>query len=101
MQTQSADMTEEQPILTGFVREPEGGAAVAGESGREKVRHLPTIVVGCLACGAMLRILCFVLGENTGGDALARAAITAEWMQHFSPRLNFEPWLPFHFWLMA
>lgn len=51
--------------------------------------------------GAFLRIAFFFLAENNGGDALARAALTAEWLRHPSFQLNFEPWLPFHFWLMG
>jgi Dolichyl-phosphate-mannose-protein mannosyltransferase len=54
-----------------------------------------------LSAGAFLRILFFFLGENNGGDALARVAMTAEWLQHPGLRLDFEPWLPLHFWLMA
>lgn len=51
--------------------------------------------------GAVLRIAFFALGQNNGGDALARAALTADFLKHPGLRLNFEPWLPFHFWLMA
>lgn len=56
-----------------------------------------------LAIGALLRILCFFLAANNGGDALARAAVTAGWLQHPSFSLEFAGphWLPIHFWMMA
>lgn len=51
--------------------------------------------------GAGLRLVFFFFAENNGGDALARAAMTAGWLKHPGSLLNFEPWLPVHFWLMA
>src|SRR5207248_2286335 len=77
-----------------------------GESSRNPVvlvpqRRLSAAVAWIVLAGAALRLIFFFLGENNGGDALARAAMTAEWLQHPSFRLNFEPWLPLHFWLMA
>lgn len=61
----------------------------------------PRKVWWILIVGALVRLTSFFFGENNGGDALARAAMTASWLQHPSFRLNFEPWLPIHFWLMA
>lgn len=54
----------------------------------------------CLAAG-LLRICSFPLSENAGGDALARAALTAQWAQHPGLRMHFHVWLPVHFWLIA
>jgi 4-amino-4-deoxy-L-arabinose transferase-like glycosyltransferase len=62
---------------------------------------VPDEVWWILFVGAVLRVTFFFLGENNGGDALARAAMTAGWLQHSGSWLNFEPWLPMHFWLMA
>jgi len=60
--------------------------------------HFSAIV---LASGILLRVLSLLLSSNTGGDAFAREGIAAHWLQHPSLQLNFGPWLPFHFWLMA
>jgi hypothetical protein len=62
---------------------------------------VPQEVWWILFIGAFLRLTFFFLGENNGGDALARAAMTAGWLQHRASWFNFEPWLPMHFWLMA
>lgn len=62
---------------------------------------VPHAVWWLASSGIALRVVFFIFGDNNGGDALARAEITAGWLQHLSWRLNFEPWLPFHFWLMA
>lgn len=53
--------------------------------------------------GALLRIIFFFFATNNGGDALARAAVTASWLQHPTTALEFSGphWLPIHFWLMA
>ncbi len=64
-------------------------------------KSLPLAVLWVIVAGAALRSVFFFLGQNNGGDALARAGLVAGWMTHPSLRLNFEPWLPFHFWLMA
>lgn len=68
----------------------------------EQSRHVvPSEVWWILSAGAVLRLIFFFLSENNGGDALARAAMTAGWLEHSASWLNFEPWLPIHFWLMA
>jgi 4-amino-4-deoxy-L-arabinose transferase-like glycosyltransferase len=68
----------------------------------EQSRHsVPHEVWWIPFVGAVLRLTFFFLAENNGGDALARAAMTAGWLQHPGSLLNFEPWLPMHFWLMA
>lgn len=48
-------------------------------------------------------MLFFFFSWNAGGDAFARAAITAQWLQHPSLNLDFggPTWPPLHFWLMA
>ncbi|HET7214704.1 MAG TPA: glycosyltransferase family 39 protein [Terriglobia bacterium] len=58
-------------------------------------------VTWILLAGGALRILFFFIGENAGVDALARAQLTASWLQHPDFRLDFGVWLPIHFWLMA
>ena len=56
-----------------------------------------------LIVGTLIRILFFFFATNNGGDALARASVTAGWLQHPTWSLDFmgPHWLPFHFWLMA
>jgi hypothetical protein len=56
-----------------------------------------------LGTGFVLRILFFFFSRGNGGDAFARAAITAKWLQHPSFSLDFggPNWPPLHFWLMA
>jgi 4-amino-4-deoxy-L-arabinose transferase-like glycosyltransferase len=58
-------------------------------------------LLAVLAVTAMLRILSFLLSENAGGDALARAQLTARWLQSPSLELHFDVWLPLHFWMMG
>jgi 4-amino-4-deoxy-L-arabinose transferase-like glycosyltransferase len=54
-----------------------------------------------IGCG--LRIAFFFFSQKNGGDAFARAALTAGWLQHPSLNLDFggPTWPPLHFWLMA
>jgi Dolichyl-phosphate-mannose-protein mannosyltransferase len=58
------------------------------------------VLLTCLAAG-LLRVCSFPLSENAGGDALARAALAAQWVLHPGLRLHFHVWLPVHFWLIA
>ncbi|HTZ74127.1 MAG TPA: glycosyltransferase family 39 protein [Candidatus Aquilonibacter sp.] len=66
-----------------------------------KKARVPREVWWFVLVGASLRVVFFIFGQNNGGDAVARAELTARWLQHPALRLNFEPWLPLHFWLMA
>ena len=54
-----------------------------------------------LGLGALLRITFFFVSANNGGDALARAASTAAWLQHPSLKFFFGRYLPLHFWLIG
>jgi hypothetical protein len=56
-----------------------------------------------LAIGCGLRVGFFFFSQNNGGDAFARATVTANWLQHPSFNLDFggPRWPPVHFWLMA
>ncbi|HKG62247.1 MAG TPA: glycosyltransferase family 39 protein [Pyrinomonadaceae bacterium] len=70
-----------------------------GESGT-----LPDIrktYIALISAGAVLRIISYFLSQNAGGDALARARITANWLQNFHLEFHFDVWLPLHFWMMA
>lgn len=60
-------------------------------------KTLPVIV----AVAAALRVASFLLSENAGGDALARAKLTALWLQHPGLEFHFDVWLPLHFWMMG
>jgi 4-amino-4-deoxy-L-arabinose transferase-like glycosyltransferase len=53
--------------------------------------------------GCAVRIAFFPFSQNNGGDAFARAAVTANWLQHPSLSLDFggPTWPPLHFWLIA
>jgi 4-amino-4-deoxy-L-arabinose transferase-like glycosyltransferase len=53
--------------------------------------------------GTVIRVCFLFFATNNGGDALARVAITAKWLQHSSLDLEFggPNWPPIHFWMMA
>lgn len=53
------------------------------------------------AAAAVLRLASFFLSENAGGDALARAQLTARWLQNPGLELHFDVWLPLHFWMIG
>jgi len=59
------------------------------------------IAVTLLAVGIVIRILSFVASRNTGGDALARVALTAKWLQHPTLKVIFDSYPPGHFWLIG
>ena len=67
-------------------------------SGRERFTR-PLLAV--CAAAAALRVASFLLSENAGGDALARAQLTARWLQSPGLELHFDVWLPLHFWMMG
>jgi hypothetical protein len=56
-----------------------------------------------LGIGCGLRVIAFFFSRNNGGDAFARAFVTASWLQHPGLSLDFggPRWPPLHFWLMA
>ena len=56
-----------------------------------------------LGIGIGLRVIFFFFSRNNGGDAFARASVTAYWLQHPGLSLDFggPRWQPLHFWLMA
>src|SRR5215204_6259960 len=58
-------------------------------------------LIALIAAGAVIRIASFFLSQDAGGDALARARITANWLQNFHLEFHFDVWLPLHFWMMA
>ena len=58
-------------------------------------------LIAIFAAAAVLRILSFFLSQDAGGDALARARITANWLENFHLQFHFDVWLPLHFWMMA
>ena len=59
------------------------------------------IAIALLAVGIVIRILSFVASRNTGGDALARVALTAKWLQHPTLKVIFDSYPPGHFWLIG
>jgi hypothetical protein len=59
------------------------------------------IAITLLAVGIAIRILSFVASRNTGGDALARVALTAKWLQHPTLKVIFDSYPPGHFWLIG
>ena len=64
---------------------------------------LPLTAKWFLGIGCLLRVVFFFFSSNNGGDAFARASVTAHWLQHPSLSLDFggPRWPPLHFWLMA
>lgn len=71
----------------------------AREAGTRPRVTKPLLVV--CAAAAALRIASFFLSENAGGDALARAQLTARWLQSPGLQFHFDVWLPLHFWMMG
>lgn len=70
------------------------------EEAAGRTRSTRPLLIVC-AVGAALRVVSFLLSENAGGDALARAQLTARWLQHPGLQLHFDVWLPLHFWMMG
>lgn len=54
-----------------------------------------------IALGAAFRVLSFFVSANSGGDASARVALTALWLQHPAFKLIFDSYPPGHFWLIG
>jgi hypothetical protein len=63
--------------------------------------NIKKTLITVMSAGAVIRIISFFLSQDAGGDALARARITANWLQNFHLEFNFDVWLPLHFWMMA
>jgi 4-amino-4-deoxy-L-arabinose transferase-like glycosyltransferase len=59
--------------------------------------------IGCalIALGTFFRILSFFYSANSGGDAWARVALTAQWLEHPDFKLIFDSYPPGHFWLIG
>lgn len=72
-------------------------ATVSRQTSARKMSFLLAI----LSSGVALRVISFIFSSNTGGDAWAREAYTALWLQHPGLQLNFGAWLPLHIWLMG
>jgi hypothetical protein len=67
-----------------------------------KTKHYVSRTLILIFCaGSALRVASFCLSENAGGDALARAGLTAQWLQYPSLEFHFDVWLPIHFWMMG
>jgi hypothetical protein len=60
-----------------------------------------SFLLAIFSSGVALRFISFIFSSNAGGDAWAREAHAALWLQHPSLQLNFGPWLPFHIWLIG
>ena len=58
-------------------------------------------VVLLILAGAAIRTLSFFCSANTGGDAPARVALTAAWLQHPNWKVIFDTYPPGHFWLIG
>lgn len=59
------------------------------------------IIVTLIAVGIAVRVVSFVASRNTGGDALARIGLTANWMRHPTLKVIFDTYPPGHFWLIG
>ena len=57
--------------------------------------------IALIAVGAVLRTASFFYSANSGGDAWARLALTAEWLKHPVFKVGYGAYPPGHFWLMA
>lgn len=54
-----------------------------------------------LVAGILVRVVSFFISDNSGGDAGARVALAARWLQHPDFRLAFGAYSPGHFWLIG
>lgn len=54
-----------------------------------------------IALGSLLRIVSFFFSANSGGDAWARLALTAAWLNHPVFKVGYGAYPPGHFWLIA
>ena len=72
--------------------------ATDAAAGRPRAKKALLAVV---AAAAALRVASFLLSENAGGDALARALLTARWLQNPGLEFHFDVWLPIHIWMMG
>jgi len=54
-----------------------------------------------IAVGALLRTTSFFYSANSGGDAWARLALTAQWLKHPVFKVNYGAYPPGHFWLIG
>jgi 4-amino-4-deoxy-L-arabinose transferase-like glycosyltransferase len=69
------------------------------DAGKSSAAAKPLLAI--ISAAALLRVLSLLLSENAGGDALARAQLTARWLQNPGLELHFDVWLPLHFWMMG
>src|SRR5690242_984647 len=69
----------------------------------EQTRKAQVWTFAAIGAGIALRLIAFVYSSNNGGDSFARIAVTADWLQHPSFRLDLSTpdWPPIHFWLAA
>ena len=54
-----------------------------------------------IVVGALSRIVSYLYSDNSGGDAWARAALTARWLQHPTAKFVFDTYPPGQFWLIG
>jgi 4-amino-4-deoxy-L-arabinose transferase-like glycosyltransferase len=66
-----------------------------------KQANLSRTTWSILTLGVLLRVIFFLISDNNGTDAIARAYLTADWLAHPSLRLVYSVWPPLHFWLMG
>ncbi|MBV9573667.1 MAG: glycosyltransferase family 39 protein [Acidobacteriales bacterium] len=64
-------------------------------------RNTNRIAATLIAAGAVLRIFSYFCSDNSGGDAWARIALTANWLKHPRFQVIFEDYPPGHFWLIG
>jgi 4-amino-4-deoxy-L-arabinose transferase-like glycosyltransferase len=69
--------------------------------GARKTSGVTRPLLAVMSAAAVLRLASFFLSENAGGDAQARAQLTARWLQHPGLEFHFDVWLPIHFWMMG
>jgi 4-amino-4-deoxy-L-arabinose transferase-like glycosyltransferase len=62
---------------------------------------VPKLAWLLLGLGTFFRIVSFAFSVNSGGDAWARALLTAQWLEHPTFKLIFDVYPPGHFWLIG
>jgi len=71
------------------------------DSGTDTSRSDTWIALTLISTGSLLRVLSYFLSDNAGGDALARVAMTAQWLQHPVPKFFFSAYPPGHFYFIG
>ena len=75
------------------------GVTMNQRFGSPLARNAPWDPIVLTVVGGIIRAFFFFISDNAGGDAIARAASTQNWMNHHSLFSGSRVWLPPYFWI--